>query len=116
MKLDAQDSAYASSNSRSRVLLHLIAVDMLMNNKTRQQIELMVYRKAPKVWDTRKLCCNHLKTGKKRFYHRVMHPNDADSMASSEDPDQTAPLGAVRSGSALFVQTSLSENLGSLRY
>ena len=27
--------------------------------------------------------------------HRVMHPKDADSIANSEDPDQTAPLGAV---------------------
>ena len=37
-------------------------------------------------------------------------------MANSEDPDQTAPLGAVWSGSALFAQTYLSENLGSFRY
>ena len=37
-------------------------------------------------------------------------------MANSVDPDQTAPLGAVWSGSALFAQTYLSENLGSLRY
>ena len=37
-------------------------------------------------------------------------------MANSVDPDQTAPLGAVWSGSALFAQTYLSENLGSLQY
>ena len=72
------------------------------------------------------------------LYHRVLHPNDADGMANSVDPDQTAPLGtvwsgsankmansvdpdqtapleAVWSGSALFAQTYLSENLGSLR-
>ena len=40
-----------------------------------------------------------------------MSPNDADGMANSADPDQTAPLGAVWSGSALFAQTCLSENL-----
>ena len=45
-----------------------------------------------------------------------MSPNDADGMANSEDPDQTASLGAVWSGSALFAQAYLSENLGSLRY
>ena len=28
------------------------------------------------------------------LYHRVMNPNDADRMANSADPDQTAPLGA----------------------
>ena len=50
--------------------------------------------KFPKVSDTRKLCCNHPKTGKKRFYHRVMHPKDADIIANSKDPDQTAPQKA----------------------
>ena len=50
------------------------------------------------------------------LYHRVMSPNDADGMANSIDPDQTAPLGTVWSGSALFAQTCLSENLGKLRY
>ena len=40
-----------------------------------------------------------------------MSPNDADGMANSVDPDQTAPLGgAVWSGSTLFAQTYLSEN------
>ena len=39
-----------------------------------------------------------------------MSPNDADGMANSVDTDQTAPLGAVWSGSALFAQAYLSEN------
>ena len=39
-----------------------------------------------------------------------MSPKDAEGIANSVDPDQTAP------GSALFAQTCLSENLGSLRY
>ena len=42
------------------------------------------------------------------FYHGVMGPKDADRMANSVDPDQTAP--------SLFGQTCLSENLGSLEY
>ena len=50
------------------------------------------------------------------LYNRVMSPDDADGMANSVDPDQTAPVGAVWSGSALFAQAYLSENLGSLRY
>ena len=50
------------------------------------------------------------------LYHKVKSPNDADRTANSVDPDQTAPLGAVWSGSALFAQTCLSENLGSLGY
>ena len=50
-----------------------------------------------------------------------MSPNDGDGMANSVDPDQTAAnsvdpdLAAVWSGSALFAQAYLSENLGSLR-
>ena len=35
-------------------------------------------------------------------------------MVNSEDTDQTATLGAVWSGSALFGQTYLSKNLGLL--
>ena len=52
------------------------------------------------------------------LYHRVMSPNHEDRMANSVDPDQTAPVavGAVWSGSALFAQAYLSENLGWLVY
>ena len=49
------------------------------------------------------------------FYQRVMHPKDAHWMANSVDPDQTAPVAAIWSGSALFAQFCLSKNLGSLR-
>ena len=45
------------------------------------------------------------------LHHRVMSPNNADEMANSVDPDQTA----VWSGSALFAQAYLSENSGLLR-
>ena len=44
-----------------------------------------------------------------------MSPKYADKMADIVDPDHTAPLGAVWSGSTLFAQTCLSENLGPLR-
>ena len=45
-----------------------------------------------------------------------MNPKDAARIANIVDPDQTAPPGAAWSGSALFAQTYLSENLGLLRY
>ena len=45
-----------------------------------------------------------------------MHPKDAEGIANSVDPDHTAPLGAVWSGSALFAQICLSENLRTLQY
>ena len=50
----------------------------------------------------------------------VMPSNDANGIANSEDPDQTtrdqsAPRGAVWSGTALFARTFLFENLVSLQ-
>ena len=74
------------------------------------------YRKFHNYSDTPKHCCNHSKIWTMWLYHRVISSNDADGMANSVDRDQTAPLGAVWSGSALFAQAYLSENLGSLRY
>ena len=73
----------------------------------------LTYHKFPKYSDTQKFCCNHSKIWTRWLYHRVMSPNNADRMANSVDPDQTAP---VWSGSALFAQTCLSKNLGTLRY
>ena len=44
-----------------------------------------------------------------------MCPKDVDNTANSVDLDQTASLGAVWSGSTLFVQAHLSEILGTIR-
>ena len=53
-----------------------------------------------------------LKFWTKSLYHREMHQKDAEGIANSVDPDQTAPLGAplgaVWSGSALFAQRPIS--------
>ena len=62
----------------------------------------LVYRKNP----------NNLDTQKSIKIHLVMGPQDADGMVNNVNPDQTA----VWSGSTLFAQTCLSENLGTLRY
>ena len=82
------------------------------------RVQLDHYRKIPKFSDARKFCFNLPKTQTKRPNLRVFCQKDAIGIdeANSEDPDQTAPLGAVLSGSALFAQNCLSENLGSLRY
>ena len=60
-----------------------------------ESIIIVYYSKFPKYSDTKKICCNHSKNLSMWFYHRVMSQNDADGMANSVDPDQTAPLGAV---------------------
>ena len=54
-----------------------------------------VYSKFPKFSDARKFCCNQLKIQTKRPNLRVFHQKDVNGIANSEDPDQTAPLGAV---------------------
>ena len=72
------------------------------------------YCKVPKFSEAQNLCCNLPKIETKSTILRVLFKNDANGIANSEDPDQTAVLGAVWSGSALFAQTYLSENLGSL--
>ena len=49
--------------------------------------------KSPKFSDAINVWCNHHKIQTKMFYHRLMHQKDAESIANSEYPDQTAPLG-----------------------
>ena len=53
------------------------------------------YRKVPKFSDYRKLCCNLPKIQTKSPNLRVFSQEDTNGIANSEDPDQTAPLGAV---------------------
>ena len=44
-----------------------------------------------------------------RFYHRELQPKDENRIAKSDDPDQTATLEALWSGSALFALICLSK-------
>ena len=52
----------------------------------------MYYRKFPKYLETPKICCNHPKSWTRWHFFRVMHPKDAEGIANSVDPDQTAPI------------------------
>ena len=54
-----------------------------------------IYRKVPKFSAPKKLCCNLPKILTKRPNLRVFCRNGANRIANSEDPDQTASLGAV---------------------
>ena len=53
------------------------------------------YRKNSKIWDTSNNCHNCPKNKKVRCNIALMHPKDADGMANSVDPDQTASSEAV---------------------
>ena len=46
----------------------------------------------------------HLDTGCFQHFNVVLHPKDSN-VANNVDPNQTAPLDVVSSGSALFAQT-----------
>ena len=66
--------------------LSTLNVEALLNNN---------YCKDPKFTDARKLCCNLPKIQTKRPNLRVFCQKDANGIENSEDPDQTAPQGAV---------------------
>ena len=53
-----------------------------------------MYHTNPNNSDTWNICCNP-NIWTKWFYRSEMHQEDADGMANSVDPDQTAPLGSV---------------------
>ena len=53
------------------------------------------YRKVSKFSDAGKICCNLPKIQTKSPNLQVFCQKDANGIANSEDPDQTAPLGAV---------------------
>ena len=57
--------------------------------------EIQPYCKVSKFSDTRKLCCKIPIIQEKMPNLWVFRQKDANGMANSEDPDQTAPLGAV---------------------
>ena len=57
-------------------------------------IKEVLYRKAPKFSDS-KIFCNLPKIQIKRPNFRIFRQKNANGIANSEDPDQTAPLGAV---------------------
>ena len=69
----------------------------------------IAYRKNSKNWDTLNHYRNCLTNGTAGFYSAVMRSKYVDRITNRVDPDQTAPCGAVLSGSALFAQTYLSQ-------
>ena len=74
------------------------------------------YRRNSKIWDTSNNCRNCPKKWKVWCNIALMHPKDADGMANSVDPDQTASSEPVWSWSALFAETYLSQYIEFVRY
>ena len=61
-------------------------------NPSLDLVHITVYRKSPKFSDANNIAVITLKNWP---YSREMPPKDAYEIANSEDPDQTAPIGAV---------------------
>ena len=74
------------------------------------------YRKNSKNWDTLNYHHDCPANGIVGFYSAILRSKDADRITNRVDTDQTAPWGAVWSGSALFAQTYLSQYFKLLRY
>ena len=60
-----------------------------------QHIKDGLYHKIPKFSDPRKHCCDLPKIQTKTPNLREFLEKGANGIANSQDPDQTAPLGAV---------------------
>ena len=90
--------------------------DLKMNVGHCGHLSWSSYRKSPKFSDTQNVLCDQAKIQTKWSFHREMCPKSGVRMTNSADPDQTAPLGAVGCGSALFSKACLSENFGPLQY
>ena len=67
------------------------------------------YPKNSKNWDTLNYYPDCPTNGIVGFYSAILRSKDADRITNRVDTDQTAPSGAVWSGSALFAQTYLSQ-------
>ena len=61
----------------------------------RTSLNIIKYRKLPKFSDARNFAVIHLKFKQRGQTLRVFCQNGAYGIANSEDPDQTAPRGAV---------------------
>ena len=81
----------------SEILKKLFSLQGLFYSKELMFLDnlKLPYRKVPKFLDARKLCCYLPKIQRKRPNRRVFRQKDANDIANSEDPDQTAPLGVV---------------------
>ena len=89
----------------------LYCYEIMTKTRNRKESKTCIYRKKSQKFGHLKNCGNYPKNWTMWLCHRVMSPKNADRMANSVDPDQTA----VWFGSTLFAQANLAENLGSLR-
>ena len=79
-------------------VFHIIAQNQSFLQGLHRPLQLLPngsYRKNSKIWDTSNNCHNCPKNRNVCCNIALMHPKDADGMANSVDPDQTASSEAV---------------------
>ena len=81
---------FAGCRIISNLLSEYITLSILSLAKLATHRLLCMYRKNSKIWDTSNNCHNCPKIGKVWCNIALMHPKEADAMANSVDPDQTA--------------------------
>ena len=79
----------------------------------RPDMTLDVYRGRKTTNQQNQQCPTNVIVG---FYSAILRSKDADRITNRVDTDQTAPWGAVWSGSALFAQTYMSQYFKLVRY
>ena len=102
------------STSIRWVNVHLLSIPLYFNLNI--VVLSWIYRKNSKYWDTLNYYRDCPTNGIVGFYSAILHSKDADRITNRVDTDQTAPWGAVWSGSALFARTYLSQYFKLLRY
>ena len=82
-----------------QVIKEIPGYKVILKTVLKSQIQQLVSRRIDTVkflnLRTPNFCCKLPKVQTKRPSLRVFRQKDADGIANSEDPDQTAPLGAV---------------------
>ena len=91
-----QEMAFSKSYHHLVFCCHSRVVTQQTLNSLQIHVGMKIkYRQVPKFLNARKLCFNLSKIQTKMPNLRIFCQKDANGIANSEDPDQTAPLGAV---------------------
>ena len=101
-----------NTNHKTEFNIPRIKAPLFYFTEIQLSLMLMRYRKNAKNSDTRKIRRSHPRIWTRWLCRRVMHPNDADRLANSVDPDQEQSDLRLH----CLPKSYLSENFGSLRY
>ena len=94
-RLTADNTGRQRFNLLNESCWHSTFYTKLIHEITENHFPSIGHCKVHKFSDTRNFCCNLPKIQTNRQNLKVFHQKEANGIANREDPDQTAPLGAV---------------------